>query len=265
MGGFEPKPVREADLVEARRVSRLYNQQQMDSKIPIRPMTHAIIHMPDDCENFQVQSESISAYVFENFMRFFRNVFTSGYMPLEQLINRLYERYKYRLNTTEDGSIINNKVEFDIQVKKWEMKHSNQKIVTEHNNLKSEEEMKSITFPNFKLTNRFPNNVVLMRNNAVVVVDDISQDPQGRNIFKIFGPKFDQVYPAFRTPYESAKYFTFVATKIRETGGEYNVNSIKCKLFVTPLDVTLDLKEIPDILKTRNQKWFVTPLRHTIS
>ena len=125
--------------------------------------------------------------------------------------------------------------------------------------------MKSITFPNFKLTNRFPNNVVLMRNNAVVVVDDISQDPQGRNIFKIFGPKFDQVYPAFRTPYESAKYFTFVATKIRETGGEYNVNSIKCELFVTPLDVTLDLKEVPDILKTRNQKWFVTPLRHTIS
>jgi hypothetical protein len=46
---------------------------------------------------------------------------------------------------------------------------------------------------------------------------------------------------------------------------KYNVNSIKCKLFVTPLDVTLDLKEIPDILKTRNQKWFVTPLRHTIS
>jgi hypothetical protein len=134
MGGFEPKPVREADLVEARRVSRLYNQQQMDSKIPIRPMTHAIIHMPDDCENFQVQSESISAYIFENFMRFFRNIFTSGYMPLEQLINRLYERYKYRLNTTEDGSIINNKVEFDIQVKKWEMKHSNKKIVIEHNN-----------------------------------------------------------------------------------------------------------------------------------
>jgi hypothetical protein len=83
MGGFEPKPVPEADLVEARRVSRLYNQQQMDSKIPIRPMTHAIIHMPDDCEHFQVQSESMSAYIFENFMRFFRNVFTSGYMPLE--------------------------------------------------------------------------------------------------------------------------------------------------------------------------------------
>jgi len=36
MGGFEPKSVPKADLVEARRVSRLYNQQQMDSKIPIR-------------------------------------------------------------------------------------------------------------------------------------------------------------------------------------------------------------------------------------
>jgi hypothetical protein len=45
------------------------------------------------------------------------------------------------------------------------------------------------------LKSEIPNNVVLMRNNAAVVVDDISQDPQGRNIFKIFGPKFDLVYP----------------------------------------------------------------------
>ncbi|EFX73111.1 hypothetical protein DAPPUDRAFT_325620 [Daphnia pulex] len=60
MGGFEPKPVPEADLVEARRVSRLYNQQQMDSKIPIRPMTHAIIHMPMTVKTFK---SSLKVYV----------------------------------------------------------------------------------------------------------------------------------------------------------------------------------------------------------
>jgi hypothetical protein len=116
-------------------------------------------------------------------------------------------------------------MEFDIQVKKWEMKHSNKKIVVEHNNLKSEEEMKSITFPNFKLTNRFPNNVVLMINNAVVVVvDDISQILGVETFSKYLAQSLIR-YPAFRTPYESAKYFTFVATKIRESGGlTYNMN-----------------------------------------
>ena len=68
---------------------------------------------------------------------------------------------------------------------------------------------------------------------------------------------------AFNTPYDAAKYSTFVCSKIRETGGEYNVNAIKCKMFVTPLDVSLDVKEIPDIFQTNNQKWFVTPIRHT--
>jgi hypothetical protein len=28
--------------------------------------------------------------------------------------------------------LINNKIEFDVEVKKWEMKHSHQKVVVEH-------------------------------------------------------------------------------------------------------------------------------------
>ena len=68
---------------------------------------------------------------------------------------------------------------------------------------------------------------------------------------------------AFNTPYDAAKYSTFVCSKIRETGGEYNVNAIKCKMFVTPLDVSLNVKEIPESFQPNNQKWFVTPIRHT--
>ena len=136
-------------------------------------------------------------------------------------------------------------------------------IVISNKNLGTEEKLKTISFPNFKLSNQFPNNVVLLNNNTVVVVGDILNEPQGSNIFKIFGHKFNQVYSAFNTPYDAAKYSTFVCSKIRETGGEYNVNAIKCKMFVTPLDVYLDVKEIPDIFQPNNQKWFVTPIRHT--
>jgi hypothetical protein len=119
LGGFEPIPVPHEDLEEAEKVARKYNSNLMAKKIPIRSMNHAIIHIADDCRKFKVQSESLSAYIFENFMRFFRNVFTSGYMPLEQLTNRLFERYKYRLNTAEDGSILSTKEDFDLEVKKW--------------------------------------------------------------------------------------------------------------------------------------------------
>ena len=92
--GSEPKPVPESNTVKARRVSRLYNQQKMNRNIPVRRIKHVIIHMSDDCEYFQVQSESLSAYIFENFMRFFRNLFPSCYMSLKQLFNSVHKFWK---------------------------------------------------------------------------------------------------------------------------------------------------------------------------
>ena len=60
------------------------------------------------------------------------------------------------------------------------------------------------------------------------------------------------LYPAFQTLYESAKYFTFVATKTRDTGGKYDMSAIKCKLFVTPFDSTLDTKVVCNTLESYN-------------
>lgn len=92
MDKFEPRPVPEEDLVKLRRVSHLC-VQQIESKIAIRTMTHAIINVLDDCQYFSSPGLSISA-TFIFFAFFFRIVFTSGFMPLEQLTNRLYERNK---------------------------------------------------------------------------------------------------------------------------------------------------------------------------
>jgi hypothetical protein len=91
-----------------------------------------------------------------------------------------------------------------------------------------------------------------MRNNNVVVVVGVSHKTMRAETLSRYCPKFDfdMMYPVFRTLYESAKYFTFVATKTRDTGGEYDVIAIKCKLFVTQFDSTLDTKVICNTLES---------------
>jgi hypothetical protein len=79
-----------------------------------------------------------------------------------------------------------------------------------------------------------------VNNNTVVVVGDIMNEPHGNNI--IFGHKFNQVYSPFNTLYDATKYSTFVCSKIREAGGDYNINAIKCKFF-------LPLVMFPSMLK----------------
>lgn len=62
--GSEPKHVPESNTVKARRVSRLYNQQQMNRNIPVRRITHVIIHMSDDCEFFLKYNLKVSVRTF---------------------------------------------------------------------------------------------------------------------------------------------------------------------------------------------------------
>ena len=86
-------------MKEATRALKLYVQVQqlMDFSISIRPTTYSINYLPEDVSNFKCGIESLSPYVFENFQGFFRSPIISGNKLVEQLRNRLIERYKYLL------------------------------------------------------------------------------------------------------------------------------------------------------------------------
>ncbi|KZS01800.1 Uncharacterized protein APZ42_001432, partial [Daphnia magna] len=106
LGGFDPSPVEHANITEASAVLKQYVQQLIDFGFPIRPTTHTIIHLTEDVETYECGIEVNSAYVLENFQGFFRNQILSGNLPVEQLCNRMIERFKYLLPTLADDTIV---------------------------------------------------------------------------------------------------------------------------------------------------------------
>ena len=52
MGGFSPNPVPKEDALRASRVLKFFVQQFIDFGYPIRPTTHAVIHLPEDVIHF---------------------------------------------------------------------------------------------------------------------------------------------------------------------------------------------------------------------
>lgn len=179
MGGFDPKPVHADDIAEASRVLKLYVEQLIVFGYPIRPTSHAIIHSPEDCAYFKCGVECISAFFYENFYNFFRKSLRSGLKPLEQWRNRLVERSKYLLPTASDGSILETDQMFKLEVKKFELEQSETKIVLDFSskNRKEDLPLKSLTFSNFGLTNKFPENVFMLKNGVIAVCTDIIELP----------------------------------------------------------------------------------------
>lgn len=264
MGGFNFQPVPISEALEAKRVLKLFVQQLIDFGYPIKPTTHAVIHMPDDVINFNCGVENLSAFVFENFYRVFRNILRSGNKPLEQIRNRLVERSKYLLPTTADGMIMNSFEQFKLEVKKCEAKNSNKKIVLDFTVTKGLNGLKKLTFPNFVLSNKFPNNVCILKNKDIVVCQDIIEYPLKSNIFLIIGIKWKVKENAFSVPFLSSDHSIYVVSKLDNRIGEWNVNCIAAKMYALPYKLT-DYKVLPDISCTENPcEWFVTPIRHTL-
>lgn len=79
----------------------------MDKGIPLRYLSHCMIHVPDDVEKYQVGVENLSAFIYENFQGYFRRFIASGHKGVEQLRNRLIERRLNLLPTSSVGLIIN--------------------------------------------------------------------------------------------------------------------------------------------------------------
>lgn len=266
LGGFDPKPVPTADILEATRVFKLYVQQIIDFGYPVRPTIHAIIHLPEDANNFECGVECQSAFLYENFYRFFRRSLRSGSKPLEQYRNQLVRRSKYLLQTASDGTILETGQQFKMEVKKRELERSDRKIVLNFSirNAKSDNPHKVMKFPEFSLSNMFPNNVCMLKNGKIVVCTDIVEYPKGSKIFSIVGFRFLTVENAFATPYPSYKFKTHVVSKLDHAVDEWNVNSIMCKMYAMPLKLS-DYGSLPDItVSLSSDKWFVTPVRHTL-
>jgi len=266
MGEFNQNPVSQNDLDEATRVLKLYVETLKDANCPIRPTDHAMIHMPLDGTYFKCGVECQSAFFYENFYRFFRTILRSGNKPLEQIRNRLIQRSKYLLPTSQDGYILETKDMFRVEVKKWAAENSGRKVALnftsrEHKNAPP---TRTLFFPGMEISNEFPNNVFLLNNGSVVVCTDFIEYPTGSGMFKLVGSKFLSLYDAHTTPFISSKFQKYIASNLDSGVDEWNVTNIKCKMFAFPYKLS-DYSVLPNICESRSpHKWYVTPIRHTL-
>lgn len=118
MGSYNRGPVCPTRILEAEKALKRYSIELTEYGIPCRFVSHQVIHIPQDVAQFQCGVETLSAFPFESFQKIFRKCLRSGNLQAEQIRNRLIEKAKYQLPTTDCGTIIENKVQLMIESKK---------------------------------------------------------------------------------------------------------------------------------------------------
>ena len=164
--------------------------------------------------------------------------------------------------TQSDGTILQFSEQYEIELKKAEAERSHQKIVLRFSIGNGSDPEKKVILPNYIISNKFPNNVLMTRSGDIILCSDIEEIPLGSKTFVIIGFKFKCKENAFVLPYESSTYQTYLVSKIDNRVGEWNLNSISCKMYPFPFKID-DFSILPNIFVSSN-KWFVTPIRHTI-
>ena len=118
LGSFDPQPVSQSNIRLAKNVLDNYAVELTERKIPLRFVSHQMIHIPDDVAKYKCGVETLSAFQYESFLVFFRRCIRSGNLPAEQIRNRLIEKKKYQLPTTSSGIIIENRVQLLLEAKR---------------------------------------------------------------------------------------------------------------------------------------------------
>lgn len=172
------------------------------------------------------------------------------------------ERFLYLLPTHDNGKILSSEEMFELELAKFKSKNSKSLVVIDLKIGRGKQPTKTITFPGFSMSNKFPNNVLLMQNGSVVVCFDILKDSNS-DVLRIGVKTFSCLESAFNVPYESSRFSTFLGSKLSETVDIFNVNSIKAKMFAVPFAID-DHSKLPNILTCTSTKWFLTPIRHTL-
>ena len=255
LGGFDNRPVPSQHIEEGRTALKMYSRGLVERGYPCTFHSHQIIHLPDDVKNFGCGLETLSAFPFEAFQKFFRNVGRSGNKFEEQIRNRLIERQKYLLPTTPQGELIFTSSQFKCEVNKALLGGNDTTII--YFDDKDTKWPKKIIFPSFKITNRFPNNVCLMDDGRVFVCSDIKEACKGK--VSVIGQTFNIQNNAFETPFLSSRFHIYNVSNLANELEEFNAASISAKMFPFPMNVNVPQINVYD----PEQIWFVSPLRHT--
>lgn len=124
---------------------------------------------------------------------------------------------------------------------------------------------KQLVCSSFVITNRFPNNVVLLHPRTILVCNDICevQTQSDSCIYKITGHCSTNVISCYEEPFESAKYHFYIGSNVSSNLQTHDVTTLLCKMYPIPLDVTITCRKLPNVLEN-SHKWYLTPIFHTL-
>ena len=115
---------------------------------------------------------------------------------------------------------------------------------------------KRLIFPDYCLTNVFPNNFCMLKNDSYAVISNISRC---NGEVKVSGHTFEIVENAFESPYVSSQFKIAIVSKTSPRHIEIDIEDICGKLYAFPMDTVsgFDPSNI-------GQRWFVSPIHHTL-
>ena len=121
---------------------------------------------------------------------------------------------------------------------------------------------KKLVFSTFVLTNRFPNNVFVSKDNSIIVCQDIIECAVGSDDYVIVGRKFCSKRDAFALPYypyNSSDFDSYVVSKLNKDVDEWDLNLIKGKMSaipnkLNPFQCGNELSPLPDILELNSNR-----------
>lgn len=188
---------------------------------------HSFIHLADDCHTYGNLNE-ISAFPFENFMRFLKGSIHKPQQVLQQLSNRLCEGFFDHIGDIE--------VSFGVS-----KEHYSGPVVA---GLITYKQYKQLEMNGFRLTLDTPDNCIMIESKVFLIVNIFSD---GHNI-SLLVQKFKRQKEFFKKPIKSSHIGIFRVSKIDKKLLIYSSCEITAKVVLMPY---------------RKKQWIAVPINHS--
>jgi len=180
---------------------------------------HNLVHLTDDYQNYG-PLDNCSAFCFENYMKELKSFLRKSEKPLQQVINRYYEKYD---STLVNESYINDS--FDQPILKDA--HTNGPLITDI----SGSQYHTFLFKSISLRlKKEKDSYFLSTNNEIVKVLNIVQNDLGHVL--LIGKYFKELNSLFEDPICSKILDIFEVKKMSKTNNFWTVSQIKKKMMV---------------------------------
>jgi hypothetical protein len=284
IGGADPSPVPEPILHFAQQIIEFWVSAliQLSKGTAAKPSIHFMLHVVEDCRFFKCHFDCISAFIYENCLRFVKNDINSGNFKLQQLRNRMLERTKYSLNRDASGRIL--RTASGEPSMGW---NAQAPTLQQQLGEKSEQffydgarKFKQLTLPDFQLNSSLKDSFVLVRvpsglsvlvpqhKHVIVQVTDFSKRRSDKSLV-VKGHVYRKKESLFTTPDDSKSQYVYALSQKSDDLCCFDVSSIVAKMYVIPRFSKFQLKTVsPQMLGdgfSNVKHWVAIALRHTLS